>query len=81
MNIPLEAVTYFKYGKTEKSYETDKHLLDQIIKKALPIAQVLYPSYELLFMFNNATSYSIYTKYALQITQMNKGLGGQQLFL
>ena len=32
-------------------------------------------------MFDNATSHSIYAKDALQVANMNKGLGGQQAFL
>ncbi len=56
-------------------------MLDQIINKALPIAESLHPGYELLFMFNNATSHFIYAKDALQVAQMNKELGGQQFFL
>ena len=64
-NIPLEAVTYFGHGKTEEGYWTGEYLLDQITKKALPIAQALYPGYELLFMFDNVMSYLIYAKDAL----------------
>ena len=79
--IPLEAATYFQYGKMEEGYWTGKHLLDQIQTKALPIEEALYPEYELLFMFNNATSYAVYAKDALQVTHMNKGPGGQQPFL
>lgn len=46
---------------------------------ALPIAEaLLYPEYELLFMFNNATSHA---KDVLQVTHMNKSPGDQQLFL
>ena len=55
--------------------------MDQIINKTLPIAQSLYPGYELLFMFDNATSHSIYAKDVLQVAHMNKGPGGQQPFL
>lgn len=55
--------------------------MDQIINKALPIAQSLYLGYELLFMFDNATSHSIYAKDALQVVYMNKGPGNQQPFL
>ena len=65
----------------EQSYSTEEHLLDQIINKALPIAESLYPGYKLLFMFDNAISHSIYAKNALQFAQMNKEQGGQQLFL
>ena len=73
-------MTYFEYGKTEEGYWTGKHLLDQITKKTLPIAEALYSGYELLFMFDNATSHSIYTKDALQVAHINKGPGGQQPF-
>ena len=75
-DIPLEAATYFEYGKMEEGYWTDEHLLEQIEAKALPIAEVLYPRYELLFMFDNATSHAIYAKDELQVTHMNKRPGG-----
>lgn len=81
LRVLLEAVTYFEYGKMEEGYWTDKHLLNQIQKKALPIGEALYPGYALLFIFNNATSHSIYAKDVFQVANMNKGLGGQQAFL
>ena len=56
-------------------------MLDQIINKALPIAESLYPGYELLFIFDNSTSHSIYAKDTLQVAHMNKRPGGQQPFL
>ena len=37
--VPKEAVTYFEYKKLEKRYWTKKHLLDQIVKNALPIGK------------------------------------------
>lgn len=77
----MEAVTYFEYGKSEEGYWTGEHLLDQIQKKALPIGEALYPGYALLFLFDNATSHSIYAQDALQVANMNKGLGGQKPFL
>ena len=43
--------------------------------------QSLYLGYELLFMFKNATSHSIYAKDVLQVAHINKGLGDQQSFL
>ena len=45
----IEAVPYFEYRKTKERYWTGEHLLDQIVKKALPIEEALYPGYELLF--------------------------------
>ena len=65
----------------EEGYLTGEHLLDQIINKALPIVEGLYPGYKLLFMFDNAIGHSIYAKHALQVVQMNKEPGGQQIFL
>lgn len=79
--ILSEAVIFFEYGKMEEGYWTGEHLLDQIKNQALPIAEALYPGYELLFMFDNATSHLIYAKDALQVANMNKGSGGQQSFL
>ena len=43
--VPLEAANYFIYGKMEEGYWTGEHLLDQIINKAVPIAESLYPGY------------------------------------
>ena len=79
--MPFEAAIYFEYGKIEEKYWTSKYLLDQIQNKALPIGKALYPSYGLLFMFDNATSHAVYAKDALQVGNMNKGSGDQQPFL
>ena len=81
LGVPLEAVTYFEYRKMEERYWTGEHLLNQIQKKSLPIGEALYPRYSLLFMFDNATSHSIYAKDALQVANMNKRSGSQQAFL
>lgn len=53
------------------------NLLRQITEKALPIAEALYPGYEFLWLFDNATSHSVYADDALRVTDMNKGPGGQ----
>lgn len=54
----------------------DKHLLDQIKIKILPIEKALYSRYKLLFMLDNVTSYAVYAKDALQVTYINKNLEG-----
>lgn len=59
--VPLEAATYFEYGKIEEGYWTGEYLLDQIEKKTLSIGKALYPGYVLLLLFDNTTSDSIYT--------------------
>lgn len=58
----------------------EKYLLDQIIKKTLLIKEVLYPGYASLFLFDNASSYSIYIQNVLQLVYINKRLGSQQSF-
>lgn len=40
----------------------DKHLLDQIKVKILPIEKALYLRYKLLFIFDNAISHVVYAK-------------------
>lgn len=81
LGIPFEAAVYFEYGSGNEGYWTGDHLREQIAHKALPIAEALYPGYELLFMFDNATSHSVYAANALRVGSMNKGQGGQQAFL
>lgn len=49
-----------------------------MVNKALPIAVAFYPGYSLLFLFDNATSHSVYVKDALQVKDMNKDVSGQQ---
>ena len=52
-----------------------------MVQKALPIAEALYPGYSLLFLFDNATSHSVYADNALRASNMNKGSGGKQAWL
>lgn len=42
-------------------------------KKTLPISKTLYPSYVLLFLFNNTTSYTIYSQDVFQVINIRKG--------
>lgn len=73
-----KAVKVFEYGKNNDGYWDGTKLHQQVVNKALPIAEALYLSYSLLFLYNNATSHSIYAKNALQVKDINKGTGGQQ---
>lgn len=78
--IALEAVEYFEYGQEEGHWD-GKKLLDQVKKRAIPIAEALYPGYEFVFFFDNATSHSVYADDALIVKGMNKGDGGGQHLL
>ena len=80
-SIPAEAAVYFEYGSSNKKFWTGDHLLQQIVDKAFPIAEILYPGYELLFMFDNATSHSVYAKNVFHVRNMNKNQDSQQQVL
>lgn len=56
-------------------------MLNNITNKVSPITQILFPEYELLFMFDNAKRHSIHVKNVLQVVHINKKLGVQQLIL
>jgi hypothetical protein len=78
--IPLEAAVLFEYGKEEGHWVGEK-LLEQLKTKARPIATALYPGYQFLFLFDNATSHAVYAHDALRVVNINKGTGGQQPLL
>lgn len=65
----------------EEEYWTGKYLLDQIKSKILSIVEALYLGYKLLFLFDNTTNHTIYTKNLLKVAYMNNGQEDQQLFL
>ena len=77
--ISQEARELLEYGKD--GYWDGTRLLHQVTEKALPPAQFLYPGYDLVFLFDNATSHAIYAKDALRVSNMGKGEGNQQGFL
>lgn len=73
-----ELIEIFKYKKNNDRYWDGAKLHQQVENKALPITKALYPCYSFLFLFNNATSYSVSTKDTLQVKDINKGTGDQQ---
>lgn len=76
-----EAVVLFEYGKANEGYWDRPKLHQQVVNKVLPIVEALYSSYSLLFLFDNATSYSVYAQDALRTTQIIKKVGGKQPWL
>ena len=53
--VETEAVEIFEYRKNNDGYWDGAKLHNQVVNKALSIAQALYPGYSLLFLFDNAT--------------------------
>ena len=70
-----------EYGKNNDGYWDGAKLLRQVMEKALPITEALYPGYSILFMFDNATSHSVYAEDALCAYKMNKRPGSKQVML
>lgn len=77
----IETVELFEYGKSNEGYWDGPRLHKKVVNKALPIAKALYPSYPLLFLFDNDISYFVFAQDALHTIQMNKSTKGQQYLL
>lgn len=71
---------YFEYGKNNDRYLKKKHLIKQVVEKVLPIAKALYPRYQLLFLYDNATCYLVFILDVLQVDEINKKSRSQQNF-
>lgn len=74
-----ELVKLFEYRKNNEKHWDRPKLQKHVVNKALPIAKALYLGYLLLFLFHNATYYSIYVDNVLCIKKMNKKSGGKQI--
>lgn len=64
----------FEYRKNNDGYWDGIKLYQQVIIKTLSIAKTLYLGYLFGFLFDNITSYFVYTKDILQIVNINKNL-------
>ena len=63
-----EAVELFGYGKSNEGYWDGPKLHKQVVNKALPIAEALYPGYLLLFLFDTVISHFVFAQDALRTT-------------
>lgn len=76
-----EVVEIFEYRKNNDGYWDKTKLHQQVVTKALLIAKALYPSYSLIFLFDNATSHSVYIRDTLRIGDININLRSKQSYL
>lgn len=77
----IEIIEIFEYKKNNDGYWDRAKLYQQVVTKALLIAEVLYPDYSLSFWFDNAISHFVYAKDALHIGNINKSLEDKQSYL
>lgn len=76
--VSTEVVEIFEHGKNNDGYWDGAKLHQQVMIKALPIAEAFYLGYSFPFFFDSTNSYSVYAKNGLQIKDMNKGIGCKQ---
>jgi hypothetical protein len=50
LGVPTDATVIFEYGAAGKGYWDGEDLLQQVTEKAFPIAQALYPGYEIVWI-------------------------------
>lgn len=68
----------FEYKKNNDGYWDWANLHHQVVTKVLPIAKIFYSGYSHLFLFDNTTSHSVYTKNIFQARDMKKDIRSQQ---
>jgi hypothetical protein len=54
-----------------------EYLVEQLLFKAIPIFEAAFPGHQALFIFDNATIHSAYSKRALRASKMNLGPAGK----
>lgn len=71
-----DAVELLEYGKDNwwDSEKMCKHILDVVE----PMARLVYPGCNFVFLFDNATNHSCFAENALNVTDMNLNPGGKQ---
>ena len=53
-------------------------MVDHTVKVAIPIYNTAFPGCQAVFLFDNASNYSIYAANALRVENMNLHPGGKQ---
>ena len=78
-DITIEAREIIEYGENRDGYWTSEKFLNQV-KKAVKIAEVLYPSdsFTLLWLFDQSSNHTAMAPDALMAHKMNVSSGGSQ---
>ncbi len=77
-NIPKEACIVMYPGKNNDGWWKTDDLINQVVKRAIPIFEARFPGYQILFAFDNASSHSAFSPDALIAKHMNLNPGGKQ---
>lgn len=76
---PTFATEYLEYGKD--NYWTGESMISQLVNKAIPIFEAVFPDFQACFMFDNSSNHGMYASDALMASKMNLNPGGRQLKL
>lgn len=76
MEIRRDASEYLEYGKD--NYWNGEKMFDHIIKIVAPIFKLVFPNFQPVFLFDNATNHSSFATDALNARVMNWGPGNDQ---
>lgn len=79
--VEIKVEEIFEYEKNNDGYQDRAKSHNQIVNKALPITQILYSGYSLLFLFDNTIGYSVYSKDIFQVKDISKDSRGKQPIL
>ncbi|RPA79191.1 hypothetical protein BJ508DRAFT_363381 [Ascobolus immersus RN42] len=71
-----DAAEMLEYGK-DNWWDSEK-MCKHILEVVEPMAKLVYPDCELVFLFDNATNHSCFAPDALNVTEMNLNPGGKQ---
>ncbi len=69
--ISKEACIYLQPGKNWEDFWISEHLIEQVKTKAIPIFEVLFPNYIILFAFDNSSNHAAFKSDILIASRMN----------
>ena len=78
LRIPEFATKLFEFGTGSEGYWGGDEIVQQVTETVIPIFKAIYPGYQALFLFDNATSHSAFAEDALRVQHMNLDPGGKQ---
>ncbi|PWW79104.1 hypothetical protein C7212DRAFT_153062 [Tuber magnatum] len=82
LGIQEHASLLFEFGsQNNQGYWSTQDVVNHTLNSAIKIFEAVYPGYQGLFLYDNASSHSSYADDALRVQNMNLGSGGEQAVL
>ncbi|RPA76037.1 hypothetical protein BJ508DRAFT_213928, partial [Ascobolus immersus RN42] len=74
--VRRDSAEFLEYGKD--NYWDGEKMTDHILTVVVPMLELVYPGFDYLFLFDNATNHCSFAEDALNARRMSWGPGGQQ---